>query len=139
MMPDKSAGRPDRATHADLAAYALGVLNESEAAAFEAHLDKCTQCRQELESMTPVADTLSYMDMSPHARVVGRHREAGGGWISKVLSRLRLHRPTRTQSATIATRDLHDEAYRFELQAARFTGDLAATLRRFAGTDRKLP
>lgn len=140
MMPDESAGRADRTTHADAAAYALGVLSESEAAAFEAHLDKCPQCQQELESLMSVTYSLADVDTYMYAQIVDRKREASRRrWISKVLSRLRLLRPTRAQSATIATRDLHNEARRFELQAARFAGDLAATLRGSSWTDRNLP
>ena len=136
---DESARRPDRTTtHADAAAYALGALSESETAAFEAHLDNCPQCQQELDSLVSVTDPLA--DVDTFAPIIDRNRKASGRrWISKVLSRLRLHRPTRAQAAAIASRDLHDEARRFEQQATRFTGELAAALHRSSLTDRELP
>jgi hypothetical protein len=34
--------------HYDVAAYALGVLDDDESQAFELHLDDCAQCRAEL-------------------------------------------------------------------------------------------
>jgi hypothetical protein len=34
--------------HFDVAAYALGVLDDDAAEAFELHLDECAQCRAEL-------------------------------------------------------------------------------------------
>lgn len=35
-------------SHFDVAAYALGVLDDDDAEAFERHLDDCAQCRAEL-------------------------------------------------------------------------------------------
>ncbi|MBP2705954.1 zf-HC2 domain-containing protein [Microbispora sp. RL4-1S] len=34
--------------HFDVAAYALGVLDDDDAEAFERHLDECAPCRAEL-------------------------------------------------------------------------------------------
>src|SRR6185295_11798001 len=45
--------------HFDVAAYALGVLDERDAARFEDHLIDCATCAIELESMLPVVDILS--------------------------------------------------------------------------------
>lgn len=42
-----------------LAAYVLGVLPASEAAALEAHAGECEACSRELESLSPVADSLA--------------------------------------------------------------------------------
>lgn len=43
---------------ADVAAYALGALSSSEAAAFEEHLAGCATCRQELTSFRHVVDAM---------------------------------------------------------------------------------
>lgn len=136
---DKSTSRPDRTmTHADAGAYALGVLSESETAAFEAHLGTCRQCQQELESLMSLTQMLA--PAATFGQVGDRNSQAGGRrWIAKALSRLRLYRPTRAQAAALAARDLHDEARRFEQHAARFAGDLAAALRGSTWTDRELP
>ncbi|HEX8346968.1 MAG TPA: zf-HC2 domain-containing protein [Actinoplanes sp.] len=48
--------------HFDVAAYALGVLDERDAAAFEDHLIVCSSCPIELESMLPVVDVLADID-----------------------------------------------------------------------------
>lgn len=51
-----------RAAHWDVAAYALGVLDEREAEKFEEHLAGCWACAGELESMLPVVNLLSEVD-----------------------------------------------------------------------------
>jgi hypothetical protein len=48
--------------HFDVAAYALGVLDERDADRFEAHLVDCPTCAVELESMLPVVDVLADID-----------------------------------------------------------------------------
>lgn len=48
--------------HFDVAAYALGVLDERDAARFEEHLIDCASCPIELESMLPVVDILADVD-----------------------------------------------------------------------------
>ena len=45
--------------HFDVASYALGVLDEHDAARFEDHLIECPRCAYELESFVQVADLLS--------------------------------------------------------------------------------
>jgi Putative zinc-finger len=50
------------ATHRDVAAYALGVLDERDAARFEDHLAECDACAVELESLLPVTAMLSQVD-----------------------------------------------------------------------------
>jgi anti-sigma factor ChrR (cupin superfamily) len=47
-----------RCAHSELVcAYALGALSASEAAAAEAHVAICLECRRELESLRPVVDS----------------------------------------------------------------------------------
>ena len=48
--------------HYDVASYALGVLDEHDAARFEDHLIECPQCAYELESFVQVADLLADVD-----------------------------------------------------------------------------
>jgi hypothetical protein len=48
--------------HFDVAAYALGVLDQRDADRFEAHLVDCPACAVELESMLPVVDVLADID-----------------------------------------------------------------------------
>ncbi|MEV5691690.1 anti-sigma factor family protein [Micromonospora globbae] len=51
-----------RADHMDVAAYALGVLDEQDTARFEEHLATCWACAAELETMVPVVGLLSGID-----------------------------------------------------------------------------
>ncbi|MEH1100050.1 anti-sigma factor family protein [Micromonospora sp. CPCC 205561] len=51
-----------RADHLDVAAYALGVLDEYDTARFEEHLATCWACAAELETMVPVVGLLSDID-----------------------------------------------------------------------------
>ncbi len=48
--------------HFDVAAYALGVLDEHDASQFEDHLIECPACAVELESFLQVADILADVD-----------------------------------------------------------------------------
>lgn len=48
--------------HLDVAAYALGVLDDRDTALFEEHLAGCWSCAGELESLLPVVDLLSDVD-----------------------------------------------------------------------------
>jgi hypothetical protein len=48
--------------HFDVAAYALGVLDERDSARFEDHLIDCAACAIELESLLPVVDVLADID-----------------------------------------------------------------------------
>jgi hypothetical protein len=50
------------AMHRDVAAYALGVLDERDAARFEDHLAECDACAVELEALLPVTALLSQVD-----------------------------------------------------------------------------
>lgn len=51
-----------RADHMDVAAYALGVLDQQDAERFEEHLATCWACAAELETMVPVVGLLSGID-----------------------------------------------------------------------------
>jgi anti-sigma factor ChrR (cupin superfamily) len=56
MSPDDEGTRCDRTELA--AAYVLDTLPPSEAAALEAHAAECNACRQELERLGPIANSL---------------------------------------------------------------------------------
>lgn len=51
-----------RSEHVDVAAYALGVLDDRDSALFEEHLATCWSCAGELESLLPVVNLLSDVD-----------------------------------------------------------------------------
>ncbi|MFG1651391.1 anti-sigma factor family protein [Micromonospora sp. NPDC049275] len=51
-----------RPEHMDVAAYALGVLDEQDTERFEEHLAACWACAAELETMVPVVGLLSGID-----------------------------------------------------------------------------
>ncbi|WDZ87661.1 zf-HC2 domain-containing protein [Micromonospora cathayae] len=51
-----------RADHWDVAAYALGVLDQQDTERFEEHLAGCWACAAELETMVPVVGLLSGID-----------------------------------------------------------------------------
>ncbi|WP_190859090.1 zf-HC2 domain-containing protein, partial [Actinomadura sp. RB99] len=46
------------AAHVDVGAYALGLLEEPDRRAFEAHLSSCLPCHEELAALSGVAATL---------------------------------------------------------------------------------
>lgn len=57
-------------THWDVGAYVLGVLDQAECAAFEAHLAGCDACADEIEALLPVTGMLAGLDA---AEVVAAH------------------------------------------------------------------
>jgi hypothetical protein len=48
--------------HVDVGAYALGLLEDQDKAAFESHLATCDICRAELSSLSPLGDLLRGLD-----------------------------------------------------------------------------
>jgi Putative zinc-finger len=48
--------------HTDVGAYALGLLEEQDRAAFESHLATCDTCRAELDTLSPVGTLLQGME-----------------------------------------------------------------------------
>jgi len=67
--------RMRRVKHTDAAAYVLGVLDRTEAHAFERHLRGCVRCGRQVAEFTSVEDALARADLrylSPGAAVVRR-------------------------------------------------------------------
>ncbi|HTR94987.1 MAG TPA: zf-HC2 domain-containing protein [Trebonia sp.] len=68
--------------HTDVGAYALGLLEDQDRAAFESHLATCDACRAELETLSPVSVLLRGMepvhvpgDASPPVDLLHRRAE----------------------------------------------------------------
>ncbi|HWS35142.1 MAG TPA: zf-HC2 domain-containing protein [Actinoplanes sp.] len=69
--------------HYDVASYALGILDDRDAARFEDHLIECAQCAYELESFVEVADVLSTVD--GEAFVAAEQAERDASVLHKML------------------------------------------------------
>lgn len=76
--------------HYDVASYALGVLDDRDAARFEDHLIECQQCAYELESFVEVADALSTVDAE--ALIVAEQSERDGQLLNRMLTEVRTER-----------------------------------------------
>ncbi|PRY24725.1 anti-sigma factor family protein [Pseudosporangium ferrugineum] len=76
--------------HFDVAAYALGVLDERDAARFEDHLIDCPACAIELESLLPVVDILS--DVDADALVASEQSRRDGVVLKKMLGEVKQER-----------------------------------------------
>jgi hypothetical protein len=64
-----------REQHFDVAAYALGVLDERDATRFEDHLIECPACALELETFLPVVDILADVDADALVATEQSHRD----------------------------------------------------------------
>ncbi|GID26003.1 anti-sigma factor family protein [Paractinoplanes brasiliensis] len=69
--------------HFDVASYALGVLDEHDAARFEDHLIECQRCAYELESFVEVADLLA--DVDANSVIVAEEARRDGFMLQKVI------------------------------------------------------
>ena len=76
--------------HFDVAAYALGVLDERDAARFEDHLIDCPACALELESFIEVADILA--DVDADALVAVEQERHDGLVLKKVIGEVKQER-----------------------------------------------
>ncbi|SCL50082.1 Putative zinc-finger [Micromonospora citrea] len=79
-----------RADHMDVAAYALGVLDEHDTARFEEHLATCWACAAELETMVPVVGMLSDIDGETMAAM--EHAQTDPALLDRTLVAVRTHR-----------------------------------------------
>jgi hypothetical protein len=76
--------------HFDVAAYALGVLDERDATRFEDHLIDCPTCAIELESLLPVVDILS--DVDADALVATEQSRRDGIVLKKMIGEVKRER-----------------------------------------------
>jgi hypothetical protein len=76
--------------HFDVASYALGVLDERDAARFEDHLIDCASCAVELESFIQVADILA--DVDADALVAAEQSRQDGLVLKKVIGEVKKER-----------------------------------------------
>jgi anti-sigma factor RsiW len=77
----------DGRSHDQLAAYALGALDDDERSEFEAHLAECEECSSELQSFRETATLLAYAAEGPSPPESLRER---------VLEEARRERPTQS-------------------------------------------
>jgi Putative zinc-finger len=76
--------------HLDVAAYALGVLDERDAARFEDHLIECPTCAMELESLLPVVDILA--DVDAEALVTAEQSHNDGVLLKQMIGEVKKER-----------------------------------------------
>jgi len=76
--------------HFDVAAYALGVLDERDASRFEDHLIDCPACAVELESFIQVADILA--DVDADALVAAEESRKDGLVLKQVIGEVKRER-----------------------------------------------
>lgn len=60
----------------DVAAYALGVLPASEAAAVQTHMDTCAECRAEYDALAPAVTAIAYSAEATAAQLPGPELKA---------------------------------------------------------------
>jgi anti-sigma-K factor RskA len=82
-----------------LGAYVLGVLDEQEAQALEAHLVTCPECRQELEDLRAMEASLG--DVPPEALLDGPP-EGGDLLLQRTLRQMRNERGTQVRRRQFA-------------------------------------
>jgi hypothetical protein len=76
--------------HYDVASYALGILDDRDAASFEDHLIDCAQCAYELESFVEVADVLATVDGEAFA--AAERAERDGAVLNRMLREVGVER-----------------------------------------------
>lgn len=76
--------------HFDVASYALGILDERDAARFEDHLIECSACAVELESFLQVADVLA--DVDAEALVAAEESQRDGLVLKKMIGEVKRER-----------------------------------------------
>jgi hypothetical protein len=76
--------------HYDVASYALGVLDERDAARFEDHLIECPRCAFELESFVQVADLLA--DVDAGSVIAAEESRQEGVVLQKMLGEVKVER-----------------------------------------------
>ncbi|GAA2661262.1 zf-HC2 domain-containing protein [Paractinoplanes durhamensis] len=72
--------------HYDVASYALGVLDERDAARFEDHLIECPRCAFELESFVQVADLMADVDAA--AVIAAEESQRDGRVLTRMIGQV---------------------------------------------------
>jgi hypothetical protein len=85
--------------HTDVAAYALGLLEEEDRRAFEAHLGQCTLCAEELGDFAGMADFLR--EVPPLEAETPEEQKAGGQVIDLLRRRKVAERSRRRGTALL--------------------------------------
>ncbi|WP_131742192.1 anti-sigma factor family protein [Actinomadura roseirufa] len=117
--------------HTDVGAYALGLLEDGDRRAFEAHLDGCTPCRAELAEMAGMAAALS--DVGPFLETASGPGD--GGVPGDAVPRPRaaedepVHRPAHGPGSATAGQD--------ETEAERAAAPVIDLLRRRRSAERR--
>jgi hypothetical protein len=81
---------PQEEQHFDVASYALGILDERDAARFEDHLIECPRCAYELDSFVQVADLLADVDADAVIAAEESHRE--GALLQNLMGDVKIER-----------------------------------------------
>jgi hypothetical protein len=76
--------------HFDVASYALGVLDDRDAARFEDHLIECPRCAYELDSFVQVADLLADVDAT--AVIAAEDSQREGVLLTKMMGEVKHER-----------------------------------------------
>ncbi|MGC5017631.1 anti-sigma factor family protein [Micromonospora sp. DT47] len=90
-----------RVDHMDVAAYALGVLDEQDTERFEEHLATCWACAAELETMVPVVGLLS--DIDGETMMAMEHTATDPALLDRTLVAVRSHRRRARMRRVFAT------------------------------------
>jgi hypothetical protein len=82
-----------RPGHRDVAAYALGILDERETAEFEVHLAGCARCAAELDEFTVVTQALADVDVDSLVAAIRVHDD--GDLLERTLNAITYRRSKR--------------------------------------------
>jgi hypothetical protein len=99
---DRIDGGEETAAHTDVGAYALGLLEEDDRRAFEAHLAGCDRCTRELGEFAGMRELLSGV-APPEDDAAERSsgRPAGPDEVSRLLHRRRIDERRRRRGTTV--------------------------------------
>lgn len=85
--------------HEEVAAYALGILDEADCEAFERHLADCLACQVELQELYALPEALDLLKGPPVPRPARRRREAA---LASLLDRVAAFRRRRARARWLA-------------------------------------
>jgi hypothetical protein len=88
--------------HRDVAAFALGILDDPDAAAFEAHLSDCARCAAELETFLDLSTALADADLDADTVVTTMEATEDGRLLQRLLNSVAYQR-TKVRTMRILT------------------------------------